>query len=91
MLYIIADGKKIGDYIIMKKDCALEYGYPDEFFVVWTPLGYYIAQFDSRTKDTIALHAVYKLVTGSMIPVRCCDVMIMKREDVFLLFQIKGD
>lgn len=65
-----------------------DYRKPEDLFLVWTPEGHYIAKIDEATTETITLRAVYKLILSSMIPNKCSDVLVLKREDIFVLYKI---
>ena len=59
-----------------------------ELYLLWSPQGHYIAQIDGATPETVTLRTVYKLILSSMIPVRCIDVLVLKREEIFILYKI---
>jgi hypothetical protein len=64
---------------------------PEDIFLVWTKLGHFLAHIDGATDETITLRSIYKLILASMIPVKCTDVLVLKREEIFVLYKIGSD
>ena len=66
------------------EECVKE----NDLYLIWTKMGHYICKIDGATPETVTLRTVYKLILSSMIPVRCIDVLVLKREEIFILYKI---
>ena len=62
----------------------------DSLYVIWTEHNHFIAKIVGYTDDFVTLGMVYKLILSSMIPVPVSEVLVIKREDIFVLCKI-GD
>lgn len=63
----------------------------EKFYVCATLDGWYITKIGGSTETTVTLYTVYRLITGSFIPVPVSEVLVVPREDLFVLYELNGE